>query len=347
MESIPFSTHNLSKQEKQVHLEECLNILQSKKTSLSAAVLSRLEVALQLAMELNDPKSQITLYFSAYRLFKQAGDFNQAEENMKQAEVVCRSINDLKQMVDVINNQAIVSHYKGMPQRMIQLAKKSLEVGQSLGYLKGITMAYSLLGGAMRMRGKFDASLEYFIKGLEVAEKVKDEHITGTFFNHIGTIYLLQKNHNKALRFFERSLEKQQAMGMHSYIAQSLLNIGAVYGNLKEHDKSLVRYQKALEIYRHQAHDKHLETIVLLNIAMVYTFQKKLNKALSLNYKALEITDETGVVKDRINTLCSLTKTYLAMKKPQKALEHLKEAEKNRTRKTIVYFSNGCVCPLS
>lgn len=336
--SIPSNKFSVIEKEKQKRLEEYLKVLQSKTTSLSATILSHLEIALQLATELKTPESQITLYFSAYRLFKQAGDFKQAEESMKQAEILCESINDLKRMVDAINNQAIISHYKGLPQRMIQLAKKSLEVGESLEYLRGVSMTYSLLGGAMRMRGKFDASLEYFIKGLEVAEKVKDEHIIGTFLNHIGTIYLLQKNHHKALTFFEKSFEKQQAMGMHSYVAQSLLNIGTAYGNLKEHNKSLIHYQKALEVYRHKAHDKHLETIVLLNIAMVYTFQKKFEKALALNYRALEMTDETRVVKDRINALCSLTKTYLAMKKPEKALEHLKEAEKITLDKQLFTF---------
>jgi tetratricopeptide (TPR) repeat protein len=156
---------------------------------------------------------------------------------------------------------------------------------------------YNDLGSCYGKLGKYDEALKYFIKALEIREKVlgTEHRDTAASLNNIGLTYGELGDHNKALKYNTRALEiREKVLGPeHSHTATSLSNVGGTYGNLGDHNKALKYQTRALEIREKVLGPEHPHTAASLNnVGGVYGDLGDHNKALEYQTRALEILEK-------------------------------------------------------
>ncbi|CAF2851206.1 unnamed protein product [Rotaria sp. Silwood2] len=118
---------------------------------------------------------------------------------------------------------------------------------------------YHNLGMVANHKGKYDASLDWFAKALEMYNKARkpDDPVIATTYNSIGEVHFRKGNRTDALESFKKALNiRKKAFGEeHLQVAMCYHNMGNVYQEEKKFQEAFECHQKSLMIRQ-----KHLPT---------------------------------------------------------------------------------------
>lgn len=188
-------------------------------------------------------------------------------------------------------------------------------------YQERIAISYKLLGDIYRHQGLFDKSLDYYLKGLEISQKLHIEDYIVAIRGSIASIYFHKKEYDIATTIYEDIISKYSGSDRVSYysIYISLGNIELAKNNK---EKSIEYYNKALKICQEK------ENIVCIadiynNLGVVNTeFDKKV-----ANYKkAISLYEEYDFEVDLLNSIYNLGLVYRDEKKYEKSIEYFDKA---------------------
>ena len=129
--------------------------------------------------------------------------------------------------------------------------------------------AYTLLGIVNKDRGFYVTSLDFYLKALNTAEKLKDFPRQSACLNNIGSVYQLQGNYSQAIEYFNKSLAIEEKLNQPIQKSIRFYNIGECYKDLDSLDLALTYFNNSLLI---EQKAKSNEGIVYayLGIADVY-----------------------------------------------------------------------------
>jgi tetratricopeptide (TPR) repeat protein len=113
---------------------------------------------------------------------------------------------------------------------------------------KYLINAYTLLGIINKDKGYYLSALEYYLKGLECADKRKDDRRVSALYNNIGMIYQLQKNYEVAIEYFTKSLEIENHYKFDLDKSIRYYNIGDCYKSMDSFDIALSYFNNSLII---------------------------------------------------------------------------------------------------
>jgi len=157
--------------------------------------------------------------------------------------------------------------------------------------------AYNTLGFQYVYQAKFDSTLLYWKKALQIRKKIFGEkHIeTAKIYNSIGIVYNNKKEFDLALEYHFKSLQiRKELLGeKHPGVAMSYYNIGIIYADKSEYDLALEYYLKDLQIIKEFFGEKHSYVAQSYNsIGNVYLSKKEFDLALEYHFKSLKIKKE-------------------------------------------------------
>ena len=188
------------------------------------------------------------------------------------------------------------------------------------------------IGYLLDFRAEYDRGLEWYIRALEINEKVlgKEHPTTATTYNNIALVCCNQGDYAKALKWLLRALAiREKVLGKeHPDTATTYNNIAAVYDNQGDYAKALKWYLRALAIREKILGKEHPSTATTYNnIAVVYDNQGDYTKALKWYLKALTIREKVLGKEhpDTATTYNNIALVYSRQGDNAKALEwHLK-----------------------
>ena len=108
--------------------------------------------------------------------------------------------------------------------------------------------AYTILGIINKDKGYYTTSLDYYLKALNVSEKINDRPRTSACLNNIGSIYKIQGKHQKAIEYFNESLKLETDLNQPLQKSIRYYNIGECYKDLNSLDLALSFYNNSLII---------------------------------------------------------------------------------------------------
>jgi signal transduction histidine kinase len=166
--------------------------------------------------------------------------------------------------------------------------------------------------------------MEYYMKGLAIAENLQDYQKIIKYTERIGGNYLNLNDNKQALKYAKYNYKMNEKYGNKEDILLSLNNIGIAYFSMKEYDSAL--------IYFNRMHQQNLitkspkvENAFLINSAKVYIEEKKFNMAL-INLKNTLLFDDG--YKDKIAFVSNeIAQIYLLQQKLDSAFHYAKIAE--------------------
>ena len=85
------------------------------------------------------------------------------------------------------------------------------------------------IGNAQWSLGSYGKALEYYQRGLELAEAIGHRQWAANALGNIGLIYARLGSHAKALKYKQRALKLMEELGDRAGVAWELGNIGVIH----------------------------------------------------------------------------------------------------------------------
>lgn len=167
--------------------------------------------------------------------------------------------------------------------------------------------------------------IEYNMKGLAIAENLKDYPKVIKFTNQIRNKYFALGDNENTMKFAKYNFAVNKEHGNLETQLISMNNIGIVYFQMKKYDMALNYF---FNIHRLNSHLKSMkvENAYLINSAKIYVIQKQNKKALINLQEALEIKDG---YKDKISFIANeIALIYLSENNLNEAIKFAQISEK-------------------
>lgn len=178
------------------------------------------------------------------------------------------------------------------PKKGIEYGEKGLKLAEDIDWELGKGICYDAIGINYNMGlGDAKASLEYYLKALEIFKELEDKALVGIELGSLGNAYLYLADYPKALDYYFKSLKIAEELSDKEGIANINGNIGIIYYNTGKYSKALESFKKSYEIYK-ELGDKSSQARNLGNMANVYSVQGDIEKSIKYNEEALEIHKE-------------------------------------------------------
>jgi len=175
------------------------------------------------------------------------------------------------------------------PGKMLEYAKKALQLSQQIGLEREEGTSWFNVGNANVMLSRYAEALksytnaqaifEQLVKTVPAAEKNSIKNKLAITYGSIGVVCSEQNNYGKALEYCFKALKLQEETKQEAYMSHSYNNLGIVYKEQKEYGKALEYYNKALWLLKKQGNDDSA-AVTITNIGQIYLLRNEFDKAL-------------------------------------------------------------------
>ncbi len=167
-------------------------------------------------------------------------------------------------------------------ENMLQAEKEFNEIlieAEQGGFIENQIECYNGLGIIYEQRQMYDRSIEYYLKGLKLAENHQQKYHEAMLLNNIGLIKLYSNQREGAKEDFERALkgayelnELRLALNLHN-------NLGLVNTELSDHQGAIEHYKQTL-VNAHELGFPAVKGVAHLNLSNSYYKLKDIEHAL-------------------------------------------------------------------
>ncbi len=201
------------------------------------------------------------------------------------------------------------------------LKKNNISKREKKYFKERLCSALNNIGLLYRDIGNYPKALEYYQRGLLLAEEINSLTDISNLLNNIGIVYIDTDEKEKAAKYLTKSFKIAIKLGDSSGVASSYNNMGIIYMTQKKYDIAFEYHKKAFEL-RKKLGDKFGESASLMNIGLYYQNIKQYTKAEQYFINGLK----TGQSIDNQKTIASgysyLGALYLEKKDKPNALKY-------------------------
>jgi tetratricopeptide (TPR) repeat protein len=202
----------------------------------------------------------------------------------------------------------------------LHYAMRSLQLSKSK-FPKGEMKAYAAAGVALRYSGNYITAIEFFLKGLKLAEKYKMPEEIFLCYQGLSTTTKDMGDYRQAMDYGKRAMEYEGYSSTGKMVVSG--NFGDLYERMNKMDSALYyannSYEEAMKQPDGSYYGKAFTLETLGNIE-----EKLGNYQLAIAYLALSVKNAiAGNVKRELAEACtSLSKIYLRSNQPDSAYHY-------------------------
>ena len=229
-------------------------------------------------------------------------------------------VKSIKFMAAACNSQGISFHIQGDYYNAINYYNKGLKIAENGGDKKLEANALNNIGIIYKEKADYEKALYYFKKSFRIKKKIKDERGISNSLGNIGGIYASKGEDGPALDYYNRGLRIQERLGNKQIISGFLNNIGSLFANQGKYDKALDYFERALAL-KIETNDKRGQSSTLNKIGNLKYKIGEFSQSLFYNTRAYNLAVEVGVMSEKSEAAKSLYIFYKNSKNYVKALE--------------------------
>lgn len=292
--------------------------------------------ALEIHLSNNDAKGIAIAYNNLGLIAFDGANYVKALEYHFKSLQTFEKMRDSSRLPDSYANIGVDYHYLSDYPKALDYYLKGLRIAE----IKNNTHARAVLSGNIGLVYKnfsdYPAALSYQKKALQLHAAQGNKQGAASTLGNIGVLYSLMKRYDSALVFFENALKINREIGNSRRIASDLTNMGIVYKDLKNYASAIINLAKAQKIYK-ELNDQDNTSIVLNQLGSVYALahpaqlktwgirpNDRFFTAISLQEKALKISQDIDAIDGQSEIWKSLSETYEAAGNSEKALSAYK-----------------------
>jgi serine phosphatase RsbU (regulator of sigma subunit) len=186
---------------------------------------------------------------------------------------------------------------------------KGLQLSDKLNHERGRALCGNNLGLVYFRLGNYDSSIYYHSISLKARFAMKDTASTGMAYNNIGITYSAQGNFPLAINYFLLSMQIKEKIGDRKGLIAGYGNLGIIYDQMAQYDSALIKYQKAYELSQ-LVDDKPSIAQSLLNMGGIYQKQELYEQALSNYRRVLVMYPTSSKTKESATAHANIGQVY-------------------------------------
>jgi two-component system NarL family sensor kinase len=129
----------------------------------------------------------------------------------------------------------------------------------------------SLMGQAMMLQANLQEAAVYYLKTIELCEKIKDSASLAGNYSNYGTVFSRMGNHTKAVEMKKKATAFFLARDNNiNNLFIGYVGIGCEYGEMRMYDSALLYYGKALDLAEKGVQDPTVEFDLYISTAGIY-----------------------------------------------------------------------------
>jgi len=198
------------------------------------------------------------------------------------------SVIDTLPLKEKINTYEVIIKYysRKKPYLGVKYSLECLDIANS-NNVDTLTYAniLNLVGSSYWYQKDETSALDFFIRSLDLREKIKDSAGISKSLNNVGVIYITSKRFEEAVKIYNRSLDIKKQLGDSVGIATSYINLGKIYTDTDQDKIALDYFFKAVPILKSRD-DKTQLSSCYNNIGVIYMHSRHYLKAIDYLLKA-------------------------------------------------------------
>ncbi len=134
------------------------------------------------------------------------------------------------------------------PEKSIQYGLEAIDLASHYNDYENLAKAYSFVGVANRVMGKYSESIDYYYKGLEIADKHGIPEQAGFAYLNLANLYIYQEHSALAFENIKKAEEIARKIDNKPMLAYVYLFYGRTHNLAGNPDTALVNYRKSISI---------------------------------------------------------------------------------------------------
>lgn len=184
----------------------------------------------------------------------------------------------------------------------------------------------NLLGVLYTYQAKFDLSAKYLNHAKEIAIALKDKVLLSKVYTNLGLNYMQLGQQLPAITESQNAIKVLEELGMTGAFGDTYANISNSYIRLEMFDKALFYADSAFKYFKQINKLSGLANIYN-NYGLIFAKKEQFTKSLDYYTKSLKIKEQFGDKGGQANSLVNLGTTYYDLKDNNQALACYKKAE--------------------
>ena len=234
----------------------------------------------QFILWANKTDNTFTL-FKGYRIkgyiYEQNNNLEQATLAYSAALALQSYLPDTLKMT-IFLDWAILNKKKGNYQIAKEYYQNTLKIAEAKQDFNWIGLVYNGLATLHGALADFEKAIEYYIKALDIAERVGKKNNISGYLRNISIIYMKAQNYDLAIKNAEKSCLVALESRDSATIAYSLETHGVILNAMGNPTAAIAKHQEALNIIE-KAGDKRFIVELLMQIGEGYVQLNQLDKA--------------------------------------------------------------------
>ncbi|HYG04508.1 MAG TPA: tetratricopeptide repeat protein [Chryseosolibacter sp.] len=238
-----------------------------------------------------------------------ASDFKSAIVTLNQAVSIFKKVNDAKGEAEAYNN--LTAAHRSLSQTDSAKFYNSMQQKIAIAINDSLLLmaAYQMKSGIHTVLSENDSIIFYAIKGLAIAERMKNKRYEGTLAIAIGNAYYQNEDFEPALAYFKQAKDVLLASNNHLHLNVIYHNIATSFSKLRQPDSAFTYYQKSIALNVSQ-NNKYNLAYNYQGIADAYYNVGNYEKAISYNILSKNISEALNEKLNLATVLSNLSACY-------------------------------------
>jgi tetratricopeptide (TPR) repeat protein len=275
------------------------------KSPLMAHITSSAIPDLLAAAESKSDKDAALMQFRVGKLIQQFGLYDESLRLLKKSHDINEILGDLKGVSATLYSIANIHATRGKVDEAMNLYQQSLAIDERLGDLQGKSAALYTMAGIYVTSGDLDKAMKLYQQSLEIDEELGNLDGKASTLQGIASIYLKYGDIDGAMKLLQQSLEIVDQLGNLRGKSSNLRGMARIHERRGDLDEAMRLYHQSLEIDEGLG-DLESKSGSLRGMADIRLSRGDLDSAMMLYQQALQIDEELGDMKSKAITLAMI-----------------------------------------
>ncbi|MFX1517561.1 MAG: tetratricopeptide repeat protein [Promethearchaeota archaeon] len=231
------------------------------------------------------------LYYNVKgNIYLAQGELDSAIENYERSLNLREAIGKVMDIIESINNIAVVYFRKGMFDTTLEYGKRYLKLSEAVENSRYIASSLLFMGNIHSEKAEFDTALDYYKRSLDLYETLDSPGGIAHSLNNISIIHRYKGELNKAVEYNQRSLALREKLKYDPETAESLFNLIICLLDKQEQDQAQHYFNQLLILHKQNPH-RDIEVFVKLAEGLILTQSKRMKDKVKAQALLSEIAD--------------------------------------------------------
>ncbi|KAF0232902.1 MAG: hypothetical protein FD167_4712, partial [bacterium] len=211
-----------------------------------------------------------------------------------------------------LTNQANILQKIGTPvglEKSVERYLTALPYWQKASEQNAIADVYRKLAESYYLISKYQESINYFTKELEIRRSNKDRSREARSIKNLGIVYYAMGDDEQALKYYNQALELGKELSNREIIAQTLNFLGTLYRSNGEGRKSIEYNKQSLTIWE-ELNETEETAKITQDLATSYYSLAEVKDALGFYEKTLLVAEKENNKGSQAKILSSIAVIY-------------------------------------